>query len=230
MKKKNSNKVLLGIFVSVALVSLISVIYLIGKKREMFSNTFHINGIFRDIRGLQVGSNIRFSGINVGVIDNIEIISDTTVKVGMSLESTVKKFIKKNARALIASDGLMGGKIISILPGTSDTLGIQNNDLVATEIPVSIDDILQNLKVSTSNAAAITQDFAAIMGNIRSGNGTVGKLFMDNGLAKNIDQTMVNIKQGAGGFKSNMDAASHNFLLRGFFKKKNKKNKKPTSK
>jgi phospholipid/cholesterol/gamma-HCH transport system substrate-binding protein len=38
--------------------------------------------------------------------------------------------------------------------------------------------------------------------------------------SKSIDQTLLNIKQGTGGFKQNMDAASHNILLRGFFKKK----------
>jgi phospholipid/cholesterol/gamma-HCH transport system substrate-binding protein len=43
---------------------------------------------------------------------------------------------------------------------------------------------------------------------------------MDTTLAKNVNDAMVNIKQGAGGFKQNMAAASHNFLLRGFFKKK----------
>ena len=43
---------------------------------------------------------------------------------------------------------------------------------------------------------------------------------MDTIFAKNIDQTVVNIKQGAGGFKQNMDAARHNILLRGFIKKK----------
>jgi hypothetical protein len=48
------------------------------------------------------------------------------------------------------------------------------------------------------------------MNNIRRGKGTIGKLFMDTLFAKSIDQTLLNIKQGTGGFKKNMDAASHN--------------------
>jgi phospholipid/cholesterol/gamma-HCH transport system substrate-binding protein len=43
---------------------------------------------------------------------------------------------------------------------------------------------------------------------------------MDSVLAQNMDRALVNIKQGAGGFKQNMDAASHSFLLRGYLKKK----------
>jgi hypothetical protein len=46
---------------------------------------------------------------------------------------------------------------------------------------------------------------------------------MDSVLAQNVNQAMVNIKQGAGGFKENMNAASHSFLLKSFFKKKDKK-------
>jgi phospholipid/cholesterol/gamma-HCH transport system substrate-binding protein len=46
---------------------------------------------------------------------------------------------------------------------------------------------------------------------------------MDSNMAGTINDAMVNIKQGAGGFKQNMNAASHNFLLRGYFKKKEAK-------
>ena len=83
-----------------------------------------------------------------------------------------------------------------------------------------MDEILYNLKVTSSNAAYITDDLGAVMNNIRNGKGTIGKLFMDTLFAKSIDQTLLNIRQGTGGFKKNMDAASHNILLRGFFKKK----------
>ena len=42
-------------------------------------------------------------------------------------------------------------------------------------------------------------------------------------MANNVGEAMVNIKQGAGGFKQNMEAASHSFFLRGLFGKKKKK-------
>ena len=226
MKKQNSNKIRLGLFVSIGITFLIIGIYFIGKKQQLFSSTFQISGIFRDISGLQVGNNVRFAGINVGVIDNIEMIADTAVKVDVIIDETSRKFIKKDAKAIIGSDGLMGNKIITIIPGSMGKKEIQNNDFIGTSMPVSIDDILNNLKVTTNNTASISDDLSAIMGNIRSGKGTIGKLFMDTVFAKNIDQTIINIKQGAGGFKQNMNAASHNFLLRGFFKKKKAKEEK----
>jgi len=223
MKKNSKDSIRLGIFVTLGLLLLIVGIYFIGKKQQMFNSTIQVSAVFKDISGLVVGNNVRFSGINIGVIDNIEIIADTAVRVDMSIDSKTTKFIKKDARAIIGSDGLIGNKILIILPGTSGKKPLKDKDYLATTAGVSIDDILQNLEVSSTNAALITEDLSVIMNNIRLGKGTVGKLFMDTAFAEDIDQTLSTIKQGAGGFKNNMDAASNNILLRGFFKKKKKK-------
>jgi phospholipid/cholesterol/gamma-HCH transport system substrate-binding protein len=226
MKKKNNHSATLGVFVFLGVLFFTVGIYFIGKKQQLFNTTFRISGIFKDINGLQVGNNVRFSGINVGVVENIAIVTDTTVKVEMNIDENARKFIKSDARAIVGSDGLMGNKIVSIIPGSPDQKEIADNATIGTSTPVSFDEILERLKAAGTNAANITEDLAVITDNIRSGNGTIGKLFMDTLFAKNIDQTIVNIKQGAGGFKQNMTAASHNFLLRGFFKKKKDKNEK----
>ena len=225
MQNSKGSKINLGVFVSIGLVLFIAGIYFIGEKQQMFSETFQISGVFRDISGLQVGNNVRFSGINVGVIKDIEMIADTAVRVDFVIDEKARKFIKSDSKAIIGSDGLMGNKIVILVPGTAAKKEIQNNDFVATTVPISIDDILLKLKVTSTNAADITGDLSAIMYNIRSGRGTIGKLFMDTAFADNIDRTLINIKEGTGGFKQNMDAASNNFLLRGFFKKKKDKEK-----
>ena len=226
MKKTTGNKIRLGIFVTISIVLFIAGIYFIGQRQQLFGSTFRISGIFKDISGLQVGNNVRFSGINVGIIEDIEQITDSTVRVDMLIDTHTQKFIKKNAKAIIGSDGLMGNKIVLITPGTSRAKEISNYDIIETAKPVNMDDILVKLKVTGDNAATITGDLATIMSNIRAGKGTVGKLFMDSTFAQTVDDALVNIKQGAGGFKQNMDAAKHNFLLKGFFKKKEKEDAK----
>ena len=226
MKKTTDSKVKLGIFVSVSIALFIAGIYFIGQRQQLFSTTFQISGVFKDISGLQVGNNVRFSGINIGIISNIQQITDTTVMVDMSINEHSRKFIKKNAKAIIGTDGLMGNKIVLLVPGVAGQPTINNNDTIATTRPISMDDILVKVKETSDNAADITGDLAVIINNIRRGRGTIGKLFVDTAFAQNLDATIVNIKQGAGGFKQNMDAASHNFLLRGFLKRKEKREKK----
>ncbi|HTA81832.1 MAG TPA: MlaD family protein [Bacteroidia bacterium] len=230
MKTETGNKIRLGILVSISILVFIGAIYFIGQRQQLFSSTFQISGIFKDISGLQVGNNVRFSGINVGIVEGIEQITDSTVQVDMLIEEHTRKFMKKNAKAIIGTDGLMGNKIISIIPGTPGKSEIASNDFVETTVPINIDDILLKIKTTSDNSASISGNLAAIVQNIRNGKGTIGELFMDSTLALNVNEAMVNIKQGAGGFKENMNAASHNFLLKGFFKKKKEEAKKKTGK
>jgi phospholipid/cholesterol/gamma-HCH transport system substrate-binding protein len=230
MEKSGKNEVKLGIFVTICAVLFIAGIYFVGKRQQLFSNTFKIIGIFSDISGLQVGNNVRFSGINVGIISDINQVTDSTVSVEMLIVEHTRKFMKKNAIAVIGSDGLMGNKIILIIPGAPGETALTDNDIIKTTQPVSIDDIMLKLKVTADNAANISNDLSAMTLNIREGKGTIGKLVMDSVLAQNVAQALINIKQGAGGFKQNMDAASHNFLLRGYLKKKEKEKQKEKEK
>ena len=75
----------MGIFITLALAMFITFIYYIGEKQQLFSNTFRISGVFKVNNELEVGNNAWFSGINIGVIDNIKMIADTAVRVFLLL-------------------------------------------------------------------------------------------------------------------------------------------------
>ncbi len=63
---------------------------------------------------------------------------------------------------------------------------------------------------------------AEIMYKINNGNGTLARLIEDSTISENINQMIINLKQGTKGLDENMKAAKSNFLLRGYFKKKEK--------
>ncbi len=205
MKKKISHKVRLGIFVSLGILIFILAIYFIGEKQQLFRSTFRLSGVFKDVAGLQVGNNVRLSGINVGTIDNITIISDTSVRVIILVDENTRKFIKKDAVASIGSEGLMGNKVLIISPGTGEKKIIENDDNIATSQPTDIDEIMKSLKTTIDNTAYITGDLAKISTNIESGKGTIGRLMMDKEWRQDIQSTIVNLKDGSVGFKTFMD-------------------------
>lgn len=205
MKKKVSHKVRLGIFVSLGIAVFIAAIYFIGEKQQLFRSTFRISGVFKDVGGLQAGNNVRLSGINVGTIDNVSIISDTSVNVVMVIDESTRRFIKKDAIASIGSEGLMGNKALIISPGTGDKKIIEDNDIIATTQPTDIDEILESLKTTIDNTSAITGDLAKISTNIESGKGTIGRLMMDPTWRQNFEATIINLKEGSVGFKTFME-------------------------
>ncbi len=222
MEKKTGNTVKLGAFVTLGVLLFIFAIYFIGKKQHMFSRVFKISGVFKNVGGLLVGNNVRFSGINVGTVENIEIINDTSVRVNMVIDENTHRFIKKDARATIGSEGLMGNKIINITHGTANQKEIADNGSIQTDQPIDTDEILNKLKTTSDNAASITGDLAVIMQNVSNGKGTIGKLFMDTVMAETLDKTITNLKKGTKGLEENMEAAKHSFLLRGAIKKSKK--------
>ncbi|MBE0652017.1 MAG: MCE family protein, partial [Bacteroidales bacterium] len=207
MKKNSTNKIKLGIFVALGLVALILAIYFIGDKQLLFQSTFRLTGVFEDVGGLQAGNNVRLSGINIGTIESISLISDTTVRVEIVIDESSRKFIKKDAVATIGSEGLIGNKVLVINPGTGGKESIEDNDRIQTAQPVDIDDILVSLKTTIDNTALITGDLASIANNIESGKGTIGRLMMDQTWRENIQATIINLKEGSDEFKIVMDKA-----------------------
>lgn len=220
--KQTGSRIRLGIFVSLAIALFIIVIYFIGNRQHMFSKTIHVIGIFKDLGGLQVGNNVRFTGLNVGTIADVEIVTDSTVRVDMLIEKRVQKFIKQDATAAIGNEGLMGNKVINLLAGSPGRPMIADGGSLNTLTPVSMDGIMKNLEQTSLNASRITDDISILTYSARSGKGAIGKIFMDSAFANTLDQTVINAKKAAGGLNDNMEAAKHNFLLKGYFKKKEK--------
>jgi phospholipid/cholesterol/gamma-HCH transport system substrate-binding protein len=226
MPKEKNYKWKLGFFAVAALVLAVSAIYYIGKEKNKFGSVLHISALFNSVSGLKLGSNVRLGGIDVGTVDGINLVTDTTVEVQMVIQKKVAKFIRKDSKASIGSEGLMGDKVIVIAPGTPGQATVAEGDALPTLHPIETDEIISSLKTSADNAAIITTNLADISNRINHGKGALGKLLHDTTLSSNISATMKNLKSSSEGLNENMEAAKHNFLLRGFFKKKEREKKK----
>lgn len=226
MPKEKNYKWKLGFFAVATLVVAIGAIYYIGKQKNKFGSVFRLGALFNSVSGLKLGSNVRLGGIDVGTVDNIALVTDTSVMVEMVLHKDVQKFIKKDAKASIGSEGLMGDKVVVISPGTMGQPMVAEGDSLVSRQPVETDQILASLKMSADNAAIITSNLADISNRINHGQGALGKLLRDTSLSSNISSTMKNLKKSSEGLNENMEAAKSNFLLRGYFKKKEREKKK----
>ena len=208
MKTTTSKHIRLGLFISVGVAVFTLGIFFIGGEQQLFRSTFRISGVFKDVGGLQAGNNVRLSGINVGTVDNIMIVSDTSIRVEILIEERIRQFIMRDAVATIGSEGLMGNKVLIINPGTGGEIGIKDNDVVETVQPMSMDDILVSLKETIDNTTSMTSDLSKITDNIQSGRGTVGRLLMDRSLRQDFDSTFANLKNGSVGFRLLVEKAN----------------------
>ncbi len=237
MKNNSAVKIKTGVFVIAGFAILLLMIFLIGNQQNLFRSTFKLHVDYRTVVGLQEGSFVRFAGINVGVVELIDITNDTTVRVEISLQKKVKPFIKTDSRASISSDGLMGDKLIQILPGSSTAqLIAENGELIAVnpfdmeKVMSRVEKVGDRIEKIVGNIDTLSGHLAGIFGKVNNGSGTLGKLINSEKLSNDLAQTVASARntvktadKAAQGLNENMEAAKNNFLLRGYFKKKEKK-------
>lgn len=318
MQKDTSRNLRLGIFVLLGTTFLIVSLYMIGSKRNLFSNTFSVRANFHNVSGLMPGNNVRFSGIDVGTVQSIDILNDTSVTVTMIIEEKYHSYIKRNAVAAIGTDGLMGNKIVNINTIKGKAPQVEDGDLIGTLRPLETDEMIRTLALTNDNIKIITDDLkritqkidnsnslwsllsdtvaaqnlrqaivsirmtgersAIVVGDIgliandikngkgpigalitdtamtgqikqsivsikiisdkmalvtgdigvlttqvRSGQGTIGTLMMDTTFVGNLNQSVLNLKLGTAKFDENMEALKGSFLLKGYFRRQERK-------
>lgn len=194
MNKDTGSNWKLGMFVIVGLILFVFTIYFIGKQQNLFGSTFYLKSKFKTVSGLSVGNNVRFSGINVGTVDGIELITDSSVVVVLKIEKDVQKFIKTDAMASIGSDGLMGDKVMTISPGSSSNTIIKDNDFIASKSAVEMEDLMNSIKITLDNAGVITTQLAQFAYSMNNGDRTLSKLMNDKEFANSLKNTLANLE------------------------------------
>lgn len=194
MEKTTTQKIRLGFFVIIGLLIFVLATYLIGDKQKMFGNTVHLATSFNNVNGLQLGNNVRYSGVNVGTVRSIEMIGDTNIRVDMIIDKEIFKHIKKNAVATIGSDGLVGSMVINILPGTGIADLVEPGHEISSLNRIRTDDLLNTFSKTNKNAEQLTENLLKITNEINDGDGTVGLLINDIAMAKDLKLTMSYLK------------------------------------
>jgi phospholipid/cholesterol/gamma-HCH transport system substrate-binding protein len=230
MKITSSQKVRIGLFTFVGLMVLVAAVFFIGNQKSLFSSTFKLTGMFNNVNGLQPGNNVRFAGINVGVVDNIAIVNDTSVNVTITIKQDVKQFIKKDARMSIGSDGLMGDKLIVLMPGGANTTAtVQDNDRIGSVNPIDMDKIIGKFTKMADNAGSLIENLSQVVAKVNNGQGSIGRLLNSDKMAREMEgtiaqakSTMKTVHKTTNTLNEDLEAAQSNFLLKGFFNKKKK--------
>lgn len=181
---KKSNAVRLGIFIFVGIALFVIAIFLIGDKNAMFSSTVTVRAYFRDIQGLKNGATVRLSGIDVGSVKNIQIVPDTTgrVEVVMDLREEIQRFIKTDTKAAIETEGLVGNKVVVLHIGSANADQVGDNGIIQAQEPVGFSAIIAETKGIMEYTKQMTRDLADIVGRVNKGEGSIGKLLVDDQL------------------------------------------------
>ncbi len=177
----------LGIFIASALLLFIVAIYLIGSKQNLFTSTTDVHASFKDIRGLMPGNIVRFAGINIGTVSDIQLESDSSVVVTMTIRDNYTDHIYKNSSVQIGQEGLMGGKLIVISSGDPSTGKVEEGDFLPVADGLDIQAMIAQATEMLDEARGTVANMRSITGKLDAGDGDIALLLNENHLTEALD-------------------------------------------
>ncbi len=194
---RNKRAVSVGIFIFIGLVIFIAAVLTLGGQKKTFANTVTLKTIFNDVSGLQAGNNIWFSGVKVGTVNKIGFTPESKVEVWLDIEEKHRPYIRKNAKAKVGTEGMIGNKIIVLFGGSTAAAPVDENDLLQVEEGISMDDMMSTFQSNNQNLLAITSDFKEISSSLAAGQGTMGRLLKEETLLNELQSTLAVLKSAS---------------------------------
>lgn len=181
---KNLTGAKLGIFIFIGSTLLVIGIFLLGNKESLFRPTFTVKAYFKNIEGLRNGAPVRLGGIDVGSVKNIEIVKDTTgkVEVSMRLQNEIQRFIRKDTRASIETEGLVGNKVVILEIGSTTADPVSEGGVIQSKDPLGFAAVIDETQGIMNYTKEMTKNMADIVAKINKGEGTIGKILTDEKL------------------------------------------------
>lgn len=195
--------VVLGVLVLAGLGGGAFGLFQVGDRQRLWSGTFDVYVGFPRVQGVNIGTPVRVRGIEAGAVAGIELpasdrASDPVV-LRMRLDRKYQHLLFTDAVAAILTEGMIGGRVIEIDPGTADRGSLADGSVIASRPTTDLGDVVKNA--------------ADLIGDARGGQGTVGKFLKDDKvykeMADTLQQTKEMVKQSqeaANAIKQNADA------------------------
>src|SRR5688572_1665461 len=175
----------LGLFVLIGLVFFLVSVIFIGSENNLFSRTFTSYAVFKNVEGLKKGDNVWLSGVKIGTVHDVNIVSEGKVVVMLTLKDRQNAFIKKDATAFIGSDGLVGNKIVVIRPGAA-SVTLEDTDTIGAFSPADTQDLINIARDVGENTRSLTYDLKRLSKKVSDGQGVVGELMTDGDIAQDL--------------------------------------------
>lgn len=192
-----SQRIKLGAFVLGGLALFLVAVFFIGSENNIFTRTFNVSAVFKNVEGLKEGDNVWLSGVKIGTVTDVKIMTHGKVIVTLALKNNQHQFVTKDATASVGSDGLVGNKIVVIRPGTAGPI-IDDRDTINTLSPTDTQELINIAKDVGENTRSLTSDLKTIARKVNDGQGIVGELFSDGQIAQDLRIAVANLKATGG--------------------------------
>jgi phospholipid/cholesterol/gamma-HCH transport system substrate-binding protein len=179
----------IGIVAVAALVLATMIILAVGGAAGFSWQRYKLKTRFPDVKGLKSGAVVRVAGVEIGKITGIEF-SGAEVEVLMEVRDDMQSRITTESRAVIGSLSLLGEPVIDITPSTAGTPLKDGDTIQSGRTPGQLSDVTERATQSLDQINGLLRD-------MRAGKGTLGKLFTDDDLYREINKFVISAQEVA---------------------------------
>jgi len=204
-----------GVFVLAGIALFTLVIFLVGNQRRTFAKHVEFYTEFANINGIMKGSKVRVGGFDAGEVTDIKLPDSPAAhfRLTLSVVDRVHGLIRQDSLVSVASDGIVGDKLLQIHPGSANLPKAAPNSTLPSKEALGmsellersaglLDDVSGTMKevstklVGTLDAATTTVNNANdLVVGIKQGKGAIGLLLRDEKTAQSMRQTLANVQQ-----------------------------------
>ena len=192
MQYDRGRKIRLGLFILVGTFLFIAIFYIIGSSSKMFSKVVTVHTSFNAVNGLRSGDHVRFSGIIIGTVSDLSIVTDTSVLVDIAIDRNMIKFVRKDSKAEIKSEALIGAKMVVIHSGTAEYEHISEGDHLESMESIHFEAIFHEVTQDLRKTMVIISNLVDITDKVNEGDGNMGRFLNDSSIAIKMDQSADN--------------------------------------
>jgi phospholipid/cholesterol/gamma-HCH transport system substrate-binding protein len=187
----------------------------IAARQGLWADTFEVSVGFAEVHDVGPGTPVRVRGVEAGQVVAVEYPDhdgpDAVVMLRMKLDAKYAGRLYADARAQVHSTGIIGSKVIAVSPGNPATGPLSDGRLLAVETQ-DLAKTAAKLEAVADKIAGAADEAKLLVREVRTGDGTLGKLIRDDslyadlkGLAKDTRQMVKQADAAVGKVEGEVD-------------------------
>ena len=168
----------IGLVTAFAIVMAMVLIFMLSGQAGFSWQRYSVKTIFPNVAGLKAGAPVRLAGVEVGSVSAVSFVGDR-VEVVMEINRNMQSRVTTDSVASLGSVSLLGEAAVDITASSSGTPIPEWGYVASGPATGSLTEVAGKATEGIEHLTAILQD-------MRSGRGTVGRLFTDETLYREM--------------------------------------------
>lgn len=204
-----------GLFFAATVIGIIATIVFIGLERDTFTPKYSLYFTSEKGTGFFEGMPVKLSGFKIGKIEKLSLDENARVKISLLLNKKYQKWIRRDSRAMLTKEGLIGEAVIDVSVGTQGSPVLKEDSEINFERAKGLDDIAEELKPLFGEVKDILTYINDPEGDIRQTLANLRMLSIEllitrenvDRLLKNTDENITTVKTDVSKTLKNIDSA-----------------------